>query len=100
MFKNLQMQNKELQDGTKDGREQMSIVPIPAQMPQNPMLSAVLIWLLIFQISLFSFLTIISLFVKESNLIINLLSGDIITTALTSLVYRVCCCKNVGNHCG
>ena len=76
--------------GTADNSVQPIVIP-PAQMPQNPMLSAVLIWLLIFQISLFSFLTIISLFVKESNLIINLLSGNIITTALTSLVYRVCC---------
>ena len=94
------MQNKEIQSETKANIEQMPIVPIPAQMPKNQMLSAVLIWLLIFQISLFSFLTIISLFVKESNLIINLLSGDVITSALTALVYRVCCCKNVGNHCG
>lgn len=43
MFKNLQMLNKELQDGTKYDSEQMSIVASPAQMPQNPMLPAVYI---------------------------------------------------------
>ena len=41
MFKNLQMQNKELQAETKSDIEQMPIVASPAQMPQNPMLCAV-----------------------------------------------------------
>ena len=41
MFKNLQMQNKELQDETKANSEQMPIVAPPAQMPQNPLLPAV-----------------------------------------------------------
>ena len=41
MFKNLQMQNKELQADTKADSEQMPIVASPAQMPQNPLLPAV-----------------------------------------------------------
>ena len=40
MFKNLQMQNKELQAETKDDSEQMPIVASPAQMPQKPLLNA------------------------------------------------------------
>ena len=41
MFKNLQMQNKELKDETKADSKQMPIVASPAQMPQNPLLGAV-----------------------------------------------------------
>ena len=100
MFKKLQMQNKELQDETKANSEQMPIVPIPAQMPQNPLLAAVLDFLGIVQIISFCVLLIMSVWIND-NIIRKLLITDLIAFVFTLIIYWLLCyTKKQAVHCG